>query len=66
MSINYNFECNCLIVLCYNKLPDHNLASELVENRNFFKPLLKELVISMIRANYVRADSVSPRMNAIA
>ena len=33
--LNYNFEYDWLIELSDNKLSDNNLASELVENRNF-------------------------------
>ena len=40
----FNFERNWLIELC-----DNNLASELVENRSFFKPItIEEIVIFMI------------------
>ena len=35
--------------LSNNKLSDNNLASELVENRSFFKPItIEEIVIFMI------------------
>ena len=34
VDLNYNFECDWLI-----ELSDNNLASELVENRSFFKPI---------------------------
>ena len=38
--------------LSYNKLSHNNLASELVENRSFFKPIkIKEIVIFMINKN---------------
>ena len=35
IGLNYNFECDQLINLSDNKLSDHNLAIELVENRSF-------------------------------
>ena len=36
--------------LSNNKLSDNNLASELMENRSFFKPItIEEIVIFMIR-----------------
>ena len=42
--LNYNFECDWLI-----ELSDNNLASELVENKSFFKPItIEEIVIFMI------------------
>ena len=49
--LNYNFECDWLIKLSDNKLSNiTNLASELVENRSFLKPVtIKEIVIFMIR-----------------
>ena len=44
VDLNYNFECDWL-----NKLSDKNLASELVENSSFFKPItIQEIVIFMI------------------
>ena len=36
---NYNFESDWLIGLSDNKLSVNNLASELVENKSFFKPI---------------------------
>ena len=43
-TLNDNFECDSL-----NELSDNNLASELVENRSFFKPvIIEEIVIFMI------------------
>ena len=42
---------NCPITSCLsdNKLSDNNLASELVGNRSFFKPItIEEIVIFMI------------------
>jgi len=46
VDLNYNFECDWLI-----ELSDNNLASELVENRRFFKPItIKEIVIFMINS----------------
>ena len=42
--LNYNFEYDWLIELSDNKLSANNLASELVENRSFFKSIkVKEL-----------------------
>ena len=60
VDLNYIFECDWLIKLSdnklsnnklsNNKLSDNNLASELVENRTFFKPITsEEIVIFMIR-----------------
>jgi len=54
VDLNYNFECDWLIELSNNKLSDNklydnNLASELVENRSFLKPItMEEIVIFMI------------------
>ena len=59
VDLNYIFECDWLIKLSDNKLSnnklsnnrlsDNNLASELVENRTFFKPIIsEEIVIFMI------------------
>ena len=59
MWLDYIFECDWLIKLSDNKLSnnklsnyklsDNNLASELVENRTFFKPITsEEIVIFMI------------------
>ena len=54
VDLKYYFECNWLIELSddklsNNRLPDNNLASELVENRSFFKPIsIEEIVIFMI------------------
>ena len=54
VDLNYNFECDWLIELSdnklsNNKLSNNNLASELVENRSFFKPItIEEIVIFMI------------------
>ena len=56
VNLNYNFECDWLIELSdnklfNNKLPHNNLASELVENRRFFKPVtIEEIVILIINA----------------
>ena len=42
-------QCDWLIELPDNKLSNNNLASELVENRSFFKPFtIEEMVIFMI------------------
>ena len=60
VDLNYNFECDWLIELSdnklsnnkvpNNKLSDNNFASELVENRSFFKPItIEEIVIFMIK-----------------
>ena len=35
VDLNYNFECDWFVELSDNKLPDNNLASELVGNRSF-------------------------------
>ena len=44
VDLNYNFECDWLI-----ELSDNNLASELVEKKEFFKPItIEEIVIFMI------------------
>ena len=49
VDLNCNFECDWLIKLSDNNLFDNNLASELVENKSFFKPIsVKEIVICMI------------------
>ena len=49
VNLNYNFECDWLIELSDNKLFDNNLASELVENKTFFKPItIEEIAIFMI------------------
>ena len=54
VDLNYNFECDWLTELSdnkmtNNKLSDNNLASELVENRSFFKPItIEKIVIFMI------------------
>ena len=55
VDLNYNFYCDWFIdlsdnnLLSNNKLSDNNLASELVENRGFFKPsTIEEIVIFMI------------------
>ena len=47
--LKYNFECDWLIELSDNKLCNNNLASELVEKRNFKLVTTKEIVISMIK-----------------
>ena len=49
VDFKYYFECDWLIELSNNKLSDNNLASELVENRSFFKPIvIEEIIIFMI------------------
>ena len=48
--LNYNFECDRLIELSNNKLSNDNLASDLVENRSFFKAIIiKGILTFMIR-----------------
>ena len=55
VDLNYIFECDWLTKLSdnklsNNKLSDNNLASELVENRDIFKPITsEEIVIFMIK-----------------
>ena len=44
VDLNYNYECDWFVELSdnklsHNKLSDNNLASELVGNRSFFKPI---------------------------
>ena len=49
VDLNCNFECDWLIELSGNKLSDNNLASELVKNRSFLKPItIEEIVIFII------------------
>ena len=49
VNLNYNFEFVWFVELSDNKLSDNNLASELVGNRSFFKPItFAEIVIFMI------------------
>ena len=44
VDLKYNFECDWFV-----ELSDNNLASELVGNRSFFKPItIAEIVIFMI------------------
>ena len=51
VDFNCNFECDWVIELSDDKLSDNNLASELVENMSFFKPItIEEIVISMIKS----------------
>ena len=50
VDLNYNFECDWFVELSDNKLSDNNLASELVGNRSFFKPItIDEIVIFVIK-----------------
>ena len=50
VDLNYNFEFDWFVELSDNKLSDNNLASELVGNRSFFKPItIEEIVIFMIK-----------------
>ena len=60
VDLSYNFECDWLIELSYdelsgnklssNKLSDNNLqlASELVENGSYFKPIIIEEIVIFI------------------
>ena len=49
VDLNYNFECDWLIELSDNKLSNNNLVSELVENRNFLKPITIEEIVAILR-----------------
>ena len=50
VDLNYNFEFDWFVELSDNTLSYNNLASELVGNRNFFKPItIEEIVIFMIK-----------------
>jgi len=50
VNLNDNFECDWLIELSDNELPDNSLASGLVENRSFLKPItIEEIVIFIIK-----------------
>ena len=47
--LNYKNEFDWFVELSDNKLSDNNLATELVGNRSFFKPItIEEFVIFMI------------------
>ena len=49
VDLNYNYEFDWFVELSNNKLSDNNLASELVGNTSFFKPItIEEIVIFMI------------------
>ena len=49
VDLNYKNEFDWFVELSDNKLSDNNLASELEENRSFFKPItIEEIVIFMI------------------
>jgi len=49
VGLNYNFEFDWFVELSDNKLPDDNLASELVENRTFLnQSQASKIVIFMI------------------
>ena len=53
VDLNYNFEFDWFVELSDNKLSDNNLASELVGNKSFFKPItIEEIVIFMIKSGY--------------
>ena len=65
VDLNYNFESDWLIELSDNKLSnnklsdnklsDNNLASEIAENRSFFKPITIEgIVIFMINSRILK------------
>ena len=71
---NYNFECDWLIELSdnklsnnklsNNKLSDNNLASELVENRSFFKPItIEDIVIFMIKPGILKLTTSRGQSN---
>ena len=50
VDLNYNFECDWFVERFDNKLSYNNLASELVGNRSFLKPItIEEIVIFMIK-----------------
>ena len=52
VDLNYNFECDWFV-----ELSDNNLASELVGNKSFFKPItIEEIVIFMIN-NGIRGNN---------
>ena len=51
VDLNYNFECDWFVELSDNKLSDNNLASELEENRSFFKPIATEEIVIFIINN---------------
>lgn len=54
VDLNHNLECDWLIELSDYKLSDNNLASQLVENMEFFEPItIEEIVIVMIN-NFIR------------
>ena len=40
IDLNYNYECDSL-----TELSDNNLASDLVENRSFFKPMTESVYL---------------------
>ena len=42
IGLSYNFECDWFVEVSDNKQSDNNLASELVGNRIFFKPITIE------------------------
>ena len=52
VDLNYNFECYWLTKLFDDKLPDNNLASELVPEMRIFKPItIWEIENFMIEIN---------------
>ena len=62
VDLNYNYEFDWFVELSDNKLSDNNLASKLVGNRSFFKPItIEEIVIFMIR--YVRGLKYKTKQN---
>lgn len=52
VDLNYKFECCWLTKLFDDKLPDNNLASELVPEMRVFKPItIREIENFMIEIN---------------
>ena len=61
VDLKYYFECDWLVELSDNKLSSNNLASELVENRRFLKPItIEEIVIFMISINIRYSNLIIP------
>ena len=59
VDFNYNFEYDWLIELSDKKLTDNNLASELLENKSFFKLItIEEIAVFMITADIVKSKLV--------
>ena len=62
VDLNYIFEFDWLVKLSNNKLSDNNLASELVENKTFLKPITnEEIVIFMIEEVKLQTICYQPR-----